>query len=148
VWEPKTDTVSYQGTDKDGKPVKVTCKCDELSSQSDAVKNEIDPAFVNDHYILLFPLHVAWDGWATVTDEGVHEMPISKKPARRIVVKYPADAGYSPGDTGSSTSAKTSDSRSSSSTGPEPGSPKSIPALGKGMKRLAHCSFQPITRGR
>jgi hypothetical protein len=54
VWEPKTDTVSYEGTDKDGKPVKVTYKRDELSSQSDAVKNEIDPAFVNDHYILLF----------------------------------------------------------------------------------------------
>src|SRR6516165_2492140 len=24
VWEPKTDTVSYEGTDKEGKPVKVT----------------------------------------------------------------------------------------------------------------------------
>jgi hypothetical protein len=99
VWEPKTDTVSYEGTDKDGNRVKVTYKRDELSSQSDAVKNEIDPAFVNDHYILLFPLHVAWDSWATVTDEGIHEMPISKKPARRVVVKYPADGGYSPGDT-------------------------------------------------
>ena len=99
VWEPKTDTVSYEGTDKEGKPVKVTYKRDELSSQSDAVKNEIDPAFVNDHYILLFPLHVAWDDWATVTDEGTHEMPISKKPARRVVVKYPPQGGYSPGDT-------------------------------------------------
>ena len=99
VWEPKTDTVSYEGTDKEGKPVKVTYKRDELSSQSDAVKNEIDPAFVNDHYILLFPLHVAWDDWATVTDEGTHEMPISKKPARRVVVKYPSQGGYSPGDT-------------------------------------------------
>jgi hypothetical protein len=29
----------------------------------------------------------------------MHEMPISKKPARRVVVKYPADGGYSPGDT-------------------------------------------------
>jgi hypothetical protein len=48
---------------------------------------------------LLFPLHVAWDDWATVTDEGVHEMPISKKPARRVVVKYPSQGGYSPGDT-------------------------------------------------
>lgn len=99
VWEPKTDTVSYEGADKEGKPVKVTYKRDELSAQSDAVKNEIDPAFVNDHYILLFPLHVAWDDWATVTDEGIHEMPITKKSARRVVVKYPSDGGYSPGDT-------------------------------------------------
>ena len=30
VWEPKTDTVSYEGTDKEGKPVKVTYKRDEL----------------------------------------------------------------------------------------------------------------------
>jgi hypothetical protein len=98
-WRPKTDTVSFQGKDKEGKPIKATYNRSELSSQSDAVKNEIDPAFVNDHYILLFPLHVAWDDWATVTDEGTHEMPISKKPARRVVVKYPSQGGYSPGDT-------------------------------------------------
>ena len=99
VWEPKTDTVTYEGPDKEGNPVKVTYKRDELSSQSDAIKNDIDPAFVSDHYVLLFPLHVAWDDWATVTDEGIHEMPISKKSARRIVVKYPSQGGYSPGDT-------------------------------------------------
>jgi hypothetical protein len=99
VWEPRTDTVSYEGPDKEGKPVKVTYKRDELSSQSDAIKNDIDPAFVNDHYVLLFPLHVAWDDWATVTDEGIHEMPISKKPARRVMVKFPSQGGYSPGDT-------------------------------------------------
>ena len=107
VWEPKTDTVSYEGPDKvsyegpgkEGKSVKVTYKRDELSSQSDAIKNDIDPAFVNDHYVLLFPMHVAWDDWATVTDEGIHEMPISKKSARRVVVKYPPQGGYSSGDT-------------------------------------------------
>jgi hypothetical protein len=99
VWEPKTDTVTYEGPDKAGKPVKVRYQRDQLSSQSDAIKNEIDPAFVNDHYVLLFPLHVAWDDWASVTDEGMHEMPISKKPARRVVVKYPSQGGYSPGDT-------------------------------------------------
>ena len=71
-WNPKTDTVSYEGKDKEGKPVKVSYQRSQLSSQSDAIKNEIDPAFVNDHYILLFPLHVAWDDWATVTDEGTH----------------------------------------------------------------------------
>jgi hypothetical protein len=99
VWEPRTDTVSYEGPDKEGKPVKVTYKRDELSSQSDAIKNDIDPAFVNDHYVLLFPLHVAWDDWATVTDEGIQEMPLSKKSARRVVVKFPSQGGYSPGDT-------------------------------------------------
>jgi hypothetical protein len=99
VWEPKTDTVSYEGRSKDGKPVKVTYRRSELGSQSDAVKKEIDPAFVNDHYVLLFPLHLEWDDWATVTDEGMHETPISKTSARRVVVKYPSQGGYSPGDT-------------------------------------------------
>jgi hypothetical protein len=96
-WNPKTDTVSYEGKDKEGKPVKVTYQHSELGSQSDAVKNQIDPAFVNDQYWLLLPLHVAWDG-ASVTDDGMHETPLAKKAAKRIVVKY-ASAGYSPGDT-------------------------------------------------
>src|SRR5438552_17049809 len=57
-WNPKTDTVSYEGKDKEDKPLKVTYQRSQLDSQSDAVKNEIDPAFVNDQYWLLFPLHV------------------------------------------------------------------------------------------
>jgi len=95
-WQPKTDTVTYQAKDKDGKPVKVTYQRGQLDSQSDAVK-KIDPDFVNDQYWLLLPLHVAWDG-ATVTDDGMHDTPLAKTPAERIVVKYAA-SGYSPGDT-------------------------------------------------
>src|SRR5437667_12909283 len=57
-WRPKTDTVSYEGKDKEGKPIKVNYQRSQLSSQSDAVKNEIDPAFINDQYWLLFPFHV------------------------------------------------------------------------------------------
>ena len=52
-WEPKTDLISYEGKDNDGKPVKVTYARSQLGSQSDAVKNEIDPAFSNDNYWLL-----------------------------------------------------------------------------------------------
>jgi len=97
VWEPKTDTVTYEGKDKEGKPTKVTYQRSQIDSQSDDVKKMIDPGFVNDQYWLLLPLHVAWDG-ATVTDDGMQEMPIAKTKARRIVVKY-APSGYSPGDT-------------------------------------------------
>ena len=42
-WNPKTDTVTYEGKDKEGKPMKVTYKRSEIDSQSDAVKNQIDP---------------------------------------------------------------------------------------------------------
>jgi hypothetical protein len=98
-WSPKTDTVSYEGKDKEGKPVKVIYQRGQLGSQSAAVQNEIDPAFVNDEYWLLFPLHVAWDDSATVSDEGMQKLPLSDGSAERIVVKYPSEGGYAPGDT-------------------------------------------------
>src|SRR4029077_5819034 len=75
-WSPKTDTVSYEGKDKEGKPVKAGYQRSQLSTQSDAIKNEIDPAFINDKYWLLLPLQVVWDG-ATVTDEGLHKLALS-----------------------------------------------------------------------
>ena len=98
-WNPKTDMVSYQGKDKEGKPVKVAYQRSQLSSQSDAIKNEIDPAFFNDQYWWLFPLHVAWDRSATVTDAGMHKLPLGNASAERVVVKYPSEGGYAPGDT-------------------------------------------------
>jgi len=38
-WSPKTDTISYEGKDKEGKPVKVTYQRSQLSSQSDTIKS-------------------------------------------------------------------------------------------------------------
>jgi hypothetical protein len=99
-WEPKTGKISYEGKDKDGKPVKVTYDSSQLSSQSDQVKNEVEPAFVNDNYWLLFPFHAYWDKSATVTDEGMKKLPIGAGSATLVSVKYPAEAGgYTPGDT-------------------------------------------------
>ena len=98
-WNPKTDTVSYEGKDKEGKPVKFTYQRTQLSSQSDAIKDEIEPSFTNDQYWLLFPFHVVWDNSATVTDEGMQKMPIGDASAERVVVKYPSEGGYSEGDT-------------------------------------------------
>src|SRR5258708_3970153 len=96
-WNPKTGTVSYEGKDKEGKPVKATYQRSQLSSQSDAVKNEIDPAFINDQYWLVFPFHVIWDGGATVTDAGMHKLPLGNASAERVVVKYTSEGGYTPG---------------------------------------------------
>ena len=98
-WEPKTDLISYEGKDSDGKPVKVTYSRSQLGSQSDVVKNEIDPAFSNDNYWLLLVLHFSWDGSATVTDEGTQKLPLGNGSAKRVVVKYPSEGGYAPGDT-------------------------------------------------
>jgi hypothetical protein len=98
-WEPKTGKVSYEGKDKDGKPVKVTYLRSELSSQPANVKDEIEPAFTNDQYWLVFPFHAYWDTGATVEDGGMHKLPLGKGSARRVAVKYPTEGGYTPGDT-------------------------------------------------
>ena len=99
VWQPKTDQVSYEGKDKSGKLVTVTYVRSQLDSQPANVQKEIDPAFVNDQYTLLFPLHVYWDSWADVHEMGMQELPLGKDSAEKVVVKYPSEGGYTPGDT-------------------------------------------------
>ena len=99
-WEPKTGKISYEGKDKDGKPVKATFLLSQLNSAAADVKDQIAPSFVNDNYWLLFPFHAYWDTSATVTDDGMQKLPQGTGSARRVVVKYPAEAGgYTPGDT-------------------------------------------------
>ena len=99
VWEPKADRVSYEGPDKAGKPIKVTYIRSQLASQDAVVKEWVDPGFINDQYVLLFPLRLAWDTGATITDAGMAKLRLGKGSARKVVVKYPSDGGYTPGDT-------------------------------------------------
>ena len=99
VWEPKTDQVSYEGKDKAGQPVKLTYRRSQLSSQAAVVKDEIDPAFINDQYWLLFPFHLVWDSSAKVEDTGMQKLPLGKGSAKRVVMTYPLGGGYTPGDT-------------------------------------------------
>jgi hypothetical protein len=99
-WEPNTGKVTYQGKDNEGKPVKVTYLRSQLGSQSDMVKTEVDPGFINDNYWLVFPFHAYWDTSATVTDQGLHKLPLGNGSAELVPVKYPAEVGgYTPGDT-------------------------------------------------
>jgi hypothetical protein len=97
-WHPKTDTVSYDGKDKEGNAVKATYQRSQLGSQSEAIKNVIDPAFANDQYWLFLPFHLVWDG-ATVTADGMNKLPLGDASAERLVAKYPSEGGYQPGDT-------------------------------------------------
>jgi hypothetical protein len=99
-WEPKTTRVSYQGKDKEGKPVKVMYKRSELGSQPEMVKNEVDPGFINDNYTLLFPLKAYWDTTPDVIDAGMYNLPVGSGSSELVAVKYPAEGGgYTPGDT-------------------------------------------------
>ena len=99
-WEPKTGQVSYESKDKDGKPVKVTYLRSQLNSAPANVKDDIEPAFVNDNYWALFPFHVYWDTSANVEVKDNQKLPIGKGTAELVSVKYPAEVGgYTPGDT-------------------------------------------------
>jgi hypothetical protein len=99
-WEPKTGKVSYEGKDKDGKPVKVSYLRSEVAGQPEAVKNEVEPAFVNDNYWLLFPLHAYWDTSAAITEQAMQKLPLGGGSAKLVSVKYPAElGGFTPGDT-------------------------------------------------
>jgi hypothetical protein len=99
IWEPKTDQVTYEGQDKSGKPVKVTYLRSQLGSQPTEVKEDIDSGFLNDQYWLLLPFHVFWDTNAMVEDAGMQNLPLGKGSAEKVAVKYPAEGGYSSGDT-------------------------------------------------
>jgi hypothetical protein len=98
-WEPKTNKVTFEGVGKDGKPVKVSYVRTDLSTQSDAVKNEVDPSFINDNYWTLFPFHAYWDKSASAIDQGRFNLPVGPGMAELLPIKYPADGGYTPGDT-------------------------------------------------
>ncbi|HVO63087.1 MAG TPA: hypothetical protein VMT53_19310 [Terriglobales bacterium] len=99
-WEPKTGKITYEGKDKDGKPIKVSYDSSQLGRQSDQVKNEVEPAFVNDNYWLLFPFHAYWDKSASISNQGTKKLPIGAGSATLVSVKYPTEAGgFTPGDT-------------------------------------------------
>jgi hypothetical protein len=100
TWEPKTGQVTYESKDKDGKPVKVTYLRSQINSAPANVKDEIEPAFVNDNYWFIFPLHAYWDTSAIVTVKDKQKLPLGKGLATLVSVKYPAEVGgYTPGDT-------------------------------------------------
>ena len=100
TWDPKTGQVTYEGKDKEGKPVKVTYVRSQINSAPANVKDEIEPSFVNDNYWFIFPFHVYWDTSAVVEVKDKQKLPIGKGTAKLVSVKYPAEVGgYTPGDT-------------------------------------------------
>jgi hypothetical protein len=87
VWWPKTGQISYEGKDKDGKPVKATYVESKLDAAPATVKDQIEPAFGNDKYNMIFPIQAYWDG-APFLDKGVQKLPIGDGTAREVEVSY------------------------------------------------------------
>jgi hypothetical protein len=97
AWEPKADRVTFKGTAEQGGTT--TYERHVLAGQASDTVKKIDPQFVNDNYWLIFPLRLWWDQSAMVTaDEAPISLPIGTGRAKRLVVKYPAGEGYTPGD--------------------------------------------------
>src|SRR6516165_6984590 len=100
MWEPKTGAVTYEGKDKDGKPVKVSYNRNQMNGAPANVKDDIDPGFVNDNYWFIFPFHAYWDASANLTVKEKQKLPIGQGTAKLLAVKYGAElGGYTPGDT-------------------------------------------------
>ena len=142
-WEPKTNKVSFEGTDKDGKPVKVSYVRTDLSTQSDDVKNEVDPSFINDNYWTLFPFHAYWDKSASAIDQGKFNLPLGPGMAELLPIKYPAEGGYTPGDTWDLTSVKTTASCTLSTTAAGPSRRAESSQRGQATKRQVQFCSQP-----
>jgi hypothetical protein len=97
-WEPKKDRVVFRGTAEQGGTVEYERSA--LAGQASEPAKKVDPWFVNDNYWLIFPLRLAWDQSATVAaDDAPSPLPIGTGgQARRIIVRYPSNEGYTPGD--------------------------------------------------
>lgn len=61
-------------------------------------EKEMDQKFINDSYWLLFPFQLVWSD-ADISEEKDATAPISKEKMDKVVVSYPQQGGYTPGDT-------------------------------------------------
>jgi hypothetical protein len=87
-WKPKSNTVTlYQNGDE------ITYDKNNL----DDGYVQTDKAFVNDSFWLLFPFHLVWDNIDFTFEENAIS-PINKVKCSKIIVRYPQEGGYTPGD--------------------------------------------------
>jgi hypothetical protein len=95
IWEPKHDKVTFDGLDyKDP----ITYYRKDLQTSPSTQLKSIDAWFINDNYWLLFPFHVAMDTRTRIEDLGRQKLPMGEGEAACVVVTYPAEGGYTPGD--------------------------------------------------
>ena len=95
IWQPKTDEVTFTAG---GSAQPITYGRKKISAAAPDNLKKIDGMFVNDNYWLLFPIHMAWDTQAKVEDAGRKDLPIGGGTARCLIVSYPPEGGYTPGD--------------------------------------------------
>lgn len=90
---------SWEWNPKSGKVI-LNSKDNNISYQRGNIKEEYvdtDRAFVNDSFWLLFPFHLVWDDIEYEVVEN-STSPINNKETTKLIVKYPDEGGYTPGD--------------------------------------------------
>lgn len=88
-WDLKTQNVVMM---QDGQTIAFNTEALDSTSQ------KADESFINDKYWALFPFQLVWDTTALISDPIKAQAPISKTELNKIVLTYPIEGGYTPGD--------------------------------------------------
>ena len=96
TWRPKEGRITYHGGTRIDTSFTYTTA--DLHPDSPQILRDVDHAFINDQYWLLFPFHLVWDTDVTVTDAGMAPLPIGEGEAHKIMARYGPTGGYTPGD--------------------------------------------------
>jgi len=93
TWRPKENlvTLEVEGAEP------ITYRRDEIADDTPESVRQADRQFINDSYWLLFPFQLVWSNPA-ITDAGQASLPIGEGEGHKLVVRYPAEGGYTPGD--------------------------------------------------
>jgi len=93
TWWPQVDRVTlHQGAGRT-----ISYHRADLGPGTPAEITQADRWFINDSYWLLFPFQLVWSD-PEVTGAGVAALPIGEGTARKVVVQFPDEGGYTPGD--------------------------------------------------
>lgn len=96
TWRPREGRITYHGGSRIDTSFTYTRA--DLHPDSPQILRDVDHAFINDQYWLIFPFHLVWDSDVTVSDEGLAPLPIGEGQARKVVARYGPMGGYTPGD--------------------------------------------------
>jgi hypothetical protein len=104
LWEVKANRVTCHWKSWGLIPRSHTYSPGMLDQGDKKLNEEVDRWFINDKFWCLFPLQLAWDTSATVTEKGNKPLPIktgtsSDLMAKMLTIAYPrTGGGYTPGD--------------------------------------------------